>query len=389
MQRAKLIKTEEGNIYIRGSHLPKGCKLCLKGQKAVLFVNGTCQNPDHCHWYCPISIERKNKHLTYVNELEISTMEELLEEINVSDARGMSVTGGEPLSKLNLNKTLEYLKFIKNQKGRKFHIHLYTNGINFNDSIARKLVSAGLDEIRFHPSHSNRMNIKYALNKGLDVGAEVPVIPDSRSIKELESLVIFLNEIGVNFINLNEFEFCFPNSQNLKNRGYQLKKGSIASVIGSYEAGVNILKKYRNKVSLKLHFCPIHSKDYYQLKNRYLRRAKHVRLPLEVITNEGLLLFGQIEGNLQALNMLYDKLLLEMKIDKNLILFKKDQINLPFYISIDETVNSLLEELNLNGYIVEITPFREKKYQQITEKTPVKLFKKDFGFDENKKRNFR
>ncbi|MHA1915771.1 MAG: radical SAM protein [Promethearchaeota archaeon] len=386
MPRSKLIKTEEGNIYLRGKSLPKGCKLCLKGQKAVLFLNGICQKPEHCHWYCPLSMERKNNKLTFINEIEITSNDELLKEISITDAKGLSITGGEPLSKLNLTKTLEYLKFIKNEKGSKFHIHLYTNGINFSESIAMKLASAGLDEIRFHPSKPYRMNIKYALNLGLDVGAEVPVIPDDRNVKELEEFINFLNVIGADFINLNEFEFCFPNSQNLKNRGYQLKRGSIASVIGSYEIAFNIVKKLSSKVSLKLHFCPIHSKDYYQLKNRYLKRAKHVRLPLEVITDEGLLLFGQIEGENQILSKFYDKLLLEMKIDKNLISFKEDQIKLPFYISIDDSFISLLEKFKLKGYIVEITPFREKKYQQITEKNPIKLFKKEFGFDESKKR---
>ena len=389
MQRTKLIKTEEGNLYLRGKSLPKGCKLCLKGEKAVLFLNGICQKPDHCSWYCPLSMERKDKDLTFANELEIISMDGLLKEINIIDAKGLSVTGGEPLSRLNLNKTLEYIKFIKNQKGSKFHIHLYTNGTNFSESIAGKLASAGLDEIRFHPSKTYWMKIKHALNKGLDVGAEVPVIPDDRNVKELESFINFLDDIGADFINLNEFEFCFPNSLNLKNRGYRLKRDSIASVVGSYQIAIDIMKRLGSKVSLKLHFCPIRSKDYYQLKNRYLRRAKYVRLPLEVITDEGLLIFGQIEGIYQDLKKFHNIISLEMKIDKSLISFKGDHIKLPFYISIDDHFVFLLEKFKLKGYIVEITPFREKKYQQITEKTPIKLFKKEFGFNENTTRYFR
>jgi len=227
MRKAKVIKSKENNLYIKGRGIPKGCKLCLKGQKTVLFLNGICQKPDHCSWYCPISTERRDKNFTFANEIEITSKEGLLEEVNKIDAKGMSITGGEPLSELNLEKTLDYIKYIKIQKGNKFHVHLYTNGINFNNSIASKLALAGLDEIRFHPSKENWLNIEFALNKGLVVGAEVPVIPNKEKIKELHKFIIYLNSIGVDFINLNEFEYCFPNSESLKSRGYQLKKGSI------------------------------------------------------------------------------------------------------------------------------------------------------------------
>ena len=132
MKKAKIIRTKEGNFFIKGRGLPKGCELCLRGQKAVLFLNGICQKPHHCSWYCPISIERRDKDITYANEIEINSLEELLEEVNKIDAKGMSITGGEPLSELNLEKTVEFIKYIKNQKGRKFHIHLYTNCLHFN-----------------------------------------------------------------------------------------------------------------------------------------------------------------------------------------------------------------------------------------------------------------
>lgn len=383
MRKAKVIKSKENNLYIKGRGLPKGCKLCLKGQKTVLFLNGICQKPDHCSWYCPISTERRDKNLTFANEIEITSKEGLLEEVNKIDAKGMGITGGEPLFELNLEKTLDYIKYIKIQKGYKFHVHLYTNGINFNNSIASKLALAGLDEIRFHPPKENWSNIVFALNKGLVVGAEVPVIPNKEKIKELHKFIIYLNSIGVDFINLNEFEYCFPNSESLKSRGYQLKKGSIASVVNSYEVAIDLMKDFSNKVSIKMHFCLIRSKDYYQLKNRYLRRAKNIKLPFEVITEEGLLMFAQIEGNKDDLEKFSNILLTEMKINKNLILFNGNDIKLPLYLSIDNQIISLFERFHLKGYIVEMIPFRQQKYQQITEKTPIKLFKEEFGLNES------
>jgi len=383
MRKAKFIKSKENNFYIKGRGLPSGCKQCLKGQKAVLFLNGICQKPNHCSWYCPISTERRDKNLTFANEIEITAKEGLLEEVNKIDAKGMSITGGEPLSELNLEKTLDYIKYIKIQKGNKFHVHLYTNGISFNSSIASKLVLVGLDEIRFHPPKENWSNIEFALNKGLDVGAEVPVIPNKEKIKELQNFIIYLNSIGVDFINLNEFEYCFPNSESLKSRGYQLKKGSIASVVNSHEVAIDLMKDLSNKVSIKMHFCPIHSKDYYQLKNRYLRRAKNIKLPFEVINEDGLLMFAQIEGNNDDLEKFNNILLSEMKINKNLIFFNGKDIKLPLSLSTDNQIISLFEKFKLKGYIVEMTPFRQQKYQQITEKTPIKLFKEEFGLNES------
>ncbi|MFX1411474.1 MAG: hypothetical protein ACFFA6_14070, partial [Promethearchaeota archaeon] len=70
-------------------------------------------------------------------------------------------------------------------------------------------------------------------------------------------------------------------------------------------------------------------------------------------------------------------------INKNLILFNEENIKIPFYISIDDNFNFLLEKYHLNGYILEMTPFRIPRYQQITEKIPIKEFKNEYGFNGN------
>ncbi|KKM94321.1 hypothetical protein LCGC14_1199480 [marine sediment metagenome] len=383
MKKSEIVYTEETTSYIRGRGIPKGCKFCLKGLKAVLFLNGICQKPDHCSWYCPISEERRDKESTFADEIEIDTKEGLLEEINKINAKGMSITGGEPLSKLNLKKTLDYLRYIKLKKGKKFHIHLYTNGINFNEKIAENLANEGLNEIRFHPPKKKWPNIKLALNKGMIVGGEVPIIPEYENTQILKEFIIYLNNINADFLNLNEFEFCFPNSQSLKDRGFRLKKGSIASVVNSRESALAIIRELGPKVSIKMHFCSIKAKDYYQLKNRYLRRAKNVKLPFEVINEEGLLIFAQIEGEKEELVNLHKNILSGLKTNEKLIIFDKKTIKLPFYIAINNQFLSLLENHKLKGYIIEMIPFRISKYQQVTEKTPIQLFKKQFGFNED------
>ena len=159
-----------------------------------------------------------------------------------------------------------------------------------------------------------------------------------------------------------------------------MKNGSLASVVNSQQAALDLIKDLNKKIGIKMHFCSTTAKDYFQLKNRYLRRAKNIRLPFEVITEEGLLVYAQLEGNKEDLEKFYCNLVSEMKMDEKLVLYNGENIKLPFYTSINSQFVSLLENYRLKGYIVEMIPFRIVKYQQITEKTPIKLFKKEFGF---------
>ena len=383
MKEPVIVESKAHTFYIKKKGIPKGCQQCLKGTKAVLFLNGICQNPEHCWWYCPISEKRKGKKSTYINEIQISSKEQVLHELKAINAKGMSITGGDPLFEPNLKQTLEYINFIKKNKGNWFHIHLYTNGLNFSEDIATKLSIAGLNEIRFNPSKENWKVIKYALNKGMIVGAEVPVIPEVQYIDNLKKNIVYLNEIGADFINLNEFEYCSPNSQNLKDRNFKLEPGTIASVENSKKWAIQLVKDIAPKVSIKIHFCTIKAKDYWQLKERYLRRAKTIKLPYEQVTSEGLLLFAQIEGEKKDIKEFYTILLNEINIPKNFLSYQETNIKLSIAFAIEESLINLLTQKNLKGYAVEMTPFREEKHQQITEKTPIMLFKEEMGLNEN------
>jgi len=377
MKKNKIVESHGNTFYLKGRGIPKGCHYCLKGAKTVLFLSGFCQKPNQCSWYCPISMERRNTDITFANEIQISRKEDLIEENKKINAKGMSITGGDPLLDTNIEKTIDFIKYVKNIEGNKFHIHLYTNGINFDKAIALKLANAGLDELRFHPSKENWRNIEEALNLGMSIGAEVPVIPDKKSMRDLEEFILYLDRIGAEFINLNEFEFCFPNSKSLKEKGYSLKAGTIASVENSKEMAMELLEKLASKISIKLHFCSTRAKDHFQLKNRYLRRAKVIKLPYEDITPEGLLLFAQIDGSKEDLVKFHNSVKSNFKISEKLLKFNGNNIKLPVKFALKESFILLLDKQNnLNGYIIEKIPFRTK-YSQITEKTPIKVFKQE------------
>ncbi|MHA1466976.1 MAG: radical SAM protein [Promethearchaeota archaeon] len=377
MKKNKIVESYGNTFYLKGRGIPKGCHFCLKGAKTVLFLNGFCQKPNQCSWYCPISMERRNTDNTFANEIQITRREDLIEENRKINAKGMSITGGDPLLDTNIEKTIDYIKYVKNIEGDKFHIHLYTNGINFDKALALKLAKAGLDELRFHPSKENWRNIEEALNLGMSVGAEVPVIPDKKSMRDLEEFILYLDQIGAEFINLNEFEFCFPNSKSLKEKGYTLKAGTIATVENSKEMAIELLEKLASKINIKLHFCTTRAKDHFQLKNRYLRRAEVIKLPYEEITPEGLLLFAQIEGSKGDLVKFHKSIKSNFKISEKLLKFNSNNIKLPVKFALKESFILLLDKQNnLNSYIIETIPFRAK-YSQITEKTPIKVFKQE------------
>ncbi|TFF88530.1 MAG: 4Fe-4S cluster-binding domain-containing protein [Promethearchaeota archaeon] len=383
MNEQKLIESSGKSLFIQNRGIPKGCELCLKGAKTVLFLNGICQLPDHCSWYCPISEERRGHIDTYANEIKITKKNELLEEIKTADSEGISITGGEPLNEVNLEKTLDYIRFVKKTLGKKFHVHLYTNSMNFSPIIANNLEEVGLDEIRFHPPPDKWDFIKYALNTNMVVGAELPLIPEKDYIQNLKKFILYLDSIGTSFINLNEFEYCFPNSARLKERGFILEQGTIASVEGSKKMGENLIKDLLPSTSLKIHFCKIITKDFYQLKNRYFRRAKYIKKPYEEITEEGLLLHAEISGDKKNVSKFISFLKLKTKIPSKLIEIDQEIVKLPYYLVIDKLFSKILDKYDLEANIIEKTPFREPKYQQITEKTPLNIFKEEYEFYED------
>ncbi len=281
------IKRSRGGSYFLRT-LPKGCEYCMKGSKIVIFLTGRCFAK--CY-YCPLSDNRKNSDAAYVNELEITSDESILREARLIDAEGAGLTGGDPL--LRFEFTLKYIKLLKENFGSKFHIHLYTTGYSLNREKAEALIRSELDEIRFHPIGAFQDKIKLFQGSGLRVGCEIPAIPGDE--EKTKKLVSRLDEMRVDFININELEFSETNATELKKRGFHLKKDSIAAVEGSEETALKILDWSReNTEKISVHYCPTWIKDGVQLKNRFLRRARNVKKPYEEVDEEGLLVRGVI-----------------------------------------------------------------------------------------------
>lgn len=279
---------EAGSAYI--GQLPKGCVQCRRGSKMVLLITGQCSTG--C-FYCPLSLEKKGKDVLYANEKRCTNEEEVLEEARMIRAEGTGITGGDPLQ--CIERTLHFIHLLKNEFGSEHHIHLYTSSLDVD--LFRRLEEAGLDELRLHPpldlwDHMSESQLKEFLDStSMEVGLEIPSLPYERERTEI--LIEFAKRVGMDFINLNELEFSEGNWDELKARDLGIRDDISSAVQGSEEEAFHHINSTRN---ISIHYCSSRFKDGVQLRRRIKRRAKCVARSIDIITEDGTLFKGVIEG---------------------------------------------------------------------------------------------
>ena len=342
--------------------LSPACKMCSKGSKMVLLITGKC--PANC-FYCPLSLEKTNKDRIFADEWELKNendTEKLLLESKYIDAEGAGITGGDPL--LVWKRTKKYIEFLKENFGSKFHIHLYTSGLK-NSEYINDLVSAGLNEIRFHPKPSYWKNmeknpIKNAIIKTIkteaDVAIEIPVIPNME--KQIIKLAKWSDKKNINWINLNELEFSETNAGKLNLKKYDVKNDISSAVKNSEKTAYKILENLSKKeMDIGIHYCSSSFKDGIQLRNRIKRRAKNISKKYEIITEDGTLLKLIIKARS---NFKLDKISKILKekymIEKKDFFINKKEKQIELSIKNIKELSSPIKKHNLECYIVENYP---------------------------------
>jgi hypothetical protein len=291
-----------GSAY--SGKLSPGCTMCAKGAKMVLFISGIC---DAKCFYCPLSENRKMNDVMYADEMPISGVKEAILEANMINASGTGITGGDPMK--YYERTSEYIRALKAEFGDKHHIHLYT--ISGSEIGIKKVAEAGLDEIRFHPPEEIwhmmdrtifKDRIKWARSAGLDVGIEVPSLPGRE--KETELLIQFAEQMDLDFVNLNELEFSETNYTALLGRGIQIRSDTSSGAKQSRELAIEMVKTFPEYA---VHYCSASFKDGIQLRNRLKRRASNIARSIDVVTKDGTILKGVIQG--ENISVIRDSLL--------------------------------------------------------------------------------
>ncbi len=333
--------------------MPISCVMCQQGSKMVLLVTGLC--PHDCY-YCPLSLEKQGKRVTYANEKRVENDQDVLFEARSIDARGTGITGGDPL--VEMKKTLHYIHLLKDEFGKGHDIHLYTS--TADPDKVRQLANVGLDEIRFHPPREMwddlgqtgfRECIELAVELGLKTGIEIPAIPGTEA--GILKLALAAHNCGARFLNLNELEFSESNWQELKERDFQVKDDVSSAVLGSQETAWAVAEDL--KVGITLHYCSSSFKDATQLRNRIMRRAGNVSTPLDMITEEGTFIRGVVECQHPEKEM--KRIATSFEIPGDLIRFdtEKNRIELAAWI-----LEEIHDEINGLAFIVEEYPTADR-----------------------------
>lgn len=284
-----MLKPNQYYSYNLGQ-LPKGCQYCVRGEKLVLFVTGIC--PRKCY-FCPVSDEKYQQDVIFANERKVTNTQNILQEAEMMRAKGAGITGGDPLTKLE--RTLEYIKLLKQKYGTHFHIHLYTSLDLVEEEKLKRLFEAGLDEIRFHLDlDEDKFWKKLFLAKKFswDVGIEIPLVPNK--LPETKKIIDFIQN-KVNFLNLNELEVADNQQSQLLKLGLTVKDELSYAVKGSLELGLELLNYIQEKkYPLSVHLCTAKLKDAVQLANRLKREAKGAKKQFDHVDEEGLLTRGAL-----------------------------------------------------------------------------------------------
>ncbi len=273
--------------------LPEGCARCVEGRKLVLFITGLCAQ--RC-FYCPVSEDKFTHDDVYANEWKIKDVnnpKELFEEARLTGATGAGVTGGDPLAQID--RCADYIRKLKHEFGKGFHIHLYTPLKLVTEERLKKLFDAGLDEIRFHPDLDDQSlwpRLDLAKKYAWKIGVEIPAIPGYE--EKTKRLVDFI--VGkVEFLNLNELERSDTQAAHYKldEKGFEQKDRISYGIKGSKEMAFSVME-YANKKGLKAHFCTAKLKDAVQMTKRLQLRAQHTALPFDIQTKAGTLIHGVV-----------------------------------------------------------------------------------------------
>jgi pyruvate formate-lyase activating enzyme-like uncharacterized protein len=297
-------KVQKTNYYSwKIGSLAKGCSMCVEGRKSVLFITGVCSSD--CY-FCPISDKKKNQDVIYINEMPVeiikvgkdedhnSAIKEVISEIRTCSSTGVGITGGDPLSRIE--RTVEFIKALKQAYGNDFHIHLYTPLNLVNEKNLSLLYEAGLDEIRFHPKFEKPYDKKLwdriilAKKYDWDIGVEIPVIPGKET--EIKELLDFI-ENDIKFLNLNELEIADNSFSKLTEIGFIPKDSLSYACKGSEELALKLLEYCKNK-RFKVHYCTAKLKDKVQMSKRIMLRAKNIKTVFDIISKDGMLKKGAL-----------------------------------------------------------------------------------------------
>ncbi len=240
------------------NHISKGCEICASGKWSCLFITNKCNAK--C-FYCPVSQETDETPSTQA--LDFENPDDYANYINHFQFQGVSFSGGEPL--LYFDRTLEYLKTVREKCNSNLYIWIYTNGILLDEDKLKKLASYNLNEIRFDIGAIGYKLDKVKLAKGLipNITIEIPCIPEEKD--RIIGMIPEMIEAGVTNLNLHHLRLTLFNAEKLVKRAYTIINAERPLVMESEIAALEIINKGREEgFDIGINYCSFHYKNRFQ-----------------------------------------------------------------------------------------------------------------------------
>ena len=169
-------------------------------------------------------------------------------------------------------------------------------------------------------------------------------------------VAVFAKSIGC-FLNLNELEFSDTNAEELKKRGYVLADDESNTVLGSAAVA-----KAAFDAGGKTNFCSSRYKDAIQLRLRFLRTAQSTAREFDEITQDGTVMYGQIDVSPEFLEP-FAAFLLEMELPQNSFFVNRKKSTIETACGIAEELAAIFMEDEIEEFgkvkirIIERYPF--------------------------------
>ncbi len=269
---------------IRGGKVARGCDLCLRGAKSVIFITGLC--PLKC-FYCPVNRERFGRDVMYVNDVPVRGVADVVREVHAAGSVGAAITGGDP--SVVPGRVAEVAAALKDAFGRDFHIHMYTHVLNLSQKSALTLAGAPIDEVRVHavaPAQvkGRERHIETLRASGKSVGLEAPAVPGLE--RHIADVIVHLHGMGlIDFVNLNELDASESNLDQLRRLGYTIDGTYVRESAAAAERIMRLAWDAGARVPI--HFCRSKVKDWAQIGARLFRQAMLNAAPHEEVLADG------------------------------------------------------------------------------------------------------
>jgi pyruvate formate-lyase activating enzyme-like uncharacterized protein len=285
-ERRRLVAAPGVLVSCRGTKfhhglLSPGCRRCAAQAWSCLFISGRCNG--RC-FYCPTPQNADDPPMS--GSVTFPRAADYAAYVRFFGFDGASISGGEPF--LEFEKSLDYVRTLRQTCGPDLHIWLYTNGMLATGDKLRRLAQAGLDEIRFDigATDYDLCHVRKASGIVPTVTVEIPAVPEEEG--RLLRLLPELHRAGVSHLNLHQLRLTPHNARHLLEREYTFVHGPKVTVLESELCALRLVAaSARDDLPLAVNYCSFVYKHRFQAAASRTRFGARLLDEHEALTASG------------------------------------------------------------------------------------------------------